>query len=337
MTLAAARVTLKQHRFEVGAGFLAALVAGISALVVVYRLNSLEVPFSCIDGWLGRADGPEGAGPCAALMRPWTSVLYEEGNRILEAMRVLPFAVGLLAGVPIVAHELEARTAQTAWSLEGSRVRWLVRQVAPILLVLGVAVGFAAVAIAILDTYKVASGDFAFFDLGLYGPLLVLRAFCAFGVGLMIGALLGRTLPASVLGAALALALALAVGAARDRWLWALPAVPIATVSADRNAEPQMLPRMLSTDWGYLTPDGRMISNEEGLALVPPEIAANDSPVQPVASDEWLSGRGYTLLPLGVSDEMALAWAPYEALIFGLVGSLSIATTIVVVDRRRPT
>ena len=337
MTLAAARVTLKQHRFEVGAGFLAALVAGISALVVVYRLNALEVPFSCIDGWLERADGPDRAGPCAALMRPWTSVLYEEGERIFEAMRILPFTVGLLAGVPIVARELEGRTAQTAWSLEGSRVRWLVRQVAPILVLLGVGVGFAAVAMAILDTYKVAVGDPGFLALGLYGPLVIFRAFAAFGAGLMIGALLGRTLPAFVLGAALALALALAVGAVRDRWLWSLPGVPIVTLSADPHAEPQMVPRMLTTDWGYLTPDGRMISNEEGLALVPPEIAANDSPVQPVASDEWLHERGYTLLPLGVSDEMALAWGPYEALIFGLVGSLSIATTIVVVNRRRPT
>lgn len=45
-------------------------------------------------------------------------------------------------GVPIVARELEARTAQTAWSLSGSRLRWLLRQMAPILILLGVTVSF---------------------------------------------------------------------------------------------------------------------------------------------------------------------------------------------------
>jgi hypothetical protein len=65
-------------------------------------------------------------------MRVWGGALAVDGEKLFMAMKILPFGVGLLAGVPIVARELEMRTAQTAWSLNGSRLRWLIRQVAPI-------------------------------------------------------------------------------------------------------------------------------------------------------------------------------------------------------------
>jgi hypothetical protein len=129
--------------------------------------------------------------------------------------------VGLLGG--IVARELEARTAQTAWSLSGSRLRWLIGQVAPILVVLGVTVTFAALAAGLLEANRQAWGEFTFHYLEEYGPLIVFRAFCAFGIGLPIGGLLGRTLPAFVLGAALSLALVFAVENVR------LPRTPLLT------------------------------------------------------------------------------------------------------------
>lgn len=39
---------------------------------------------------------------------------------------------------------------------------------------------------------------------------------------------------------------------------------------------------------------------------------------------------------MGVSDEMALGWAPYDGAIFGIVGVLSLAGAVVLVNRRRP-
>jgi len=159
---AAARVTLRQHRFEVGAAALAALVLGVSALVVEYRLRALNVAPGCIDNWLARADGPDGAGACVGPMHAWGEILGVEGGLIFGAMKYLPFAVGLLGGVPIVARELEARTAQTAWSLSDSRLRWLIGQVAPIRVVLGVTVTFAALAAGLLEANREAWGEFTF-------------------------------------------------------------------------------------------------------------------------------------------------------------------------------
>jgi hypothetical protein len=66
-------------------------------------------------------------------------------------------------------------------------------------------------------------------------------------------------------------------------------------------------------------------------------VAEQDPPEQPVYSLEWLANHGYALLVLGVTDELALGWAPYDALLFGLVGMASLAGTIVLVNRRRPT
>jgi len=333
--LAAARVTLKQHRFELGAVVLAGIVVGVSALLVAYRLDALGVAPGCIVDYLGRARGPAGTGECFGPMSAWSSILSREGGPVGTAMSLLPFAAGLLAGVPIVARELETRTAQTAWSLNASRMRWLVRQIVPVVIVVGLAVAFAGMAASVLQAHRQSWGELAFFDIGRHGPPVVARAFGAFGVGLLVGALLGRTLPAFVVGALLSVAVATAVGVARDGWLRELEPVVIMDESATR-ADVIIRPRTLQTGWAWLRPDGSQMSNDDALALVPVDVAEHDDPVQPIASMQWLEERGYALVPLGVTDERALDWTQYDALAFGLVGLGSIGGAVVVVNRRRP-
>lgn len=333
--LAAARVTLKQHRFELGAVVLAGIVVGVSALLVAYRLDALGVAPGCIVDYLTRADGPAGTGECFGPMRAWISILSQEGGPVAAAMGLLPFAAGLLAGVPIVAHELETRTAQTAWSLNASRMRWLVRQIVPVVIGVGLAVAFAGMAASVLQAHRQSWGELAFFDIGRHGPPVVARAFGAFGVGLLVGALVGRTLPAFVVGALLSVAVATAVGVARDGWLEELEPVVIMDESATRG-DVIIRPRTLQTGWAWLRPDGGQMSNDDALALVPADVAEHDHPEQPLASAQWLEERGYVLAPLGVTDERALGWTQYDALAFGLVGLGSIGGAVVVVNRRRP-
>jgi hypothetical protein len=340
--LAAARVTLKQHRFEILAAMLAAIAVGMWALFVQSRLDALNVPPSCIDNWLYRVDGPDGAGECAGRMRAWGEILTADGAIFtgegilhVSVMGMLPFATGLLGGIPIVARELEARTAQTAWSLNGSRLRWLLQQVAPVAILLGLAVIFSAIAASALAADRAAWGEPSFLDIGLHGPLLVVRAFAAFGVGLLVGALLGRTLPAFVLGVALSFAMLIFVGLARDAWLAGLEPIGIGEISP-ATGELVIAPRTVRTGWGWRTPDGNIISNEEALALVPPETSQQDDPGQQTHSAEWLAERGYTGPVLGVTEEMALGWAPYDGLLFGLVGVVGFAGAIALVNQRRP-
>jgi hypothetical protein len=253
-------------------------------------------------------------------------------------MPLLPFLVGLLGGVPLVARELEARTAQTAWSLFPSRVVWLIRQLAPVALLLGVSVAFAAFAASPVAADRVAwGGGFASSDLGLHGPLVLIRAFAAFGIGLFAGALLGRALPAFVLGGVLCFTLLTASGLARDAWRAGLAPVVIGE-APPAGGEVVVAPRSITTGYEWRGPDGqrvsfqaaRRIATAAGVPLPP----TNDS--QDVAAALWLDAHGYRLLIVGITDEMALGWASYEAAIFGALGLISLPTAFLLVRRRRP-
>ena len=71
--IAAALVTLKQHRFEVAFAALASIAVAVWALVTEFRLTSLGVPARCIDDWL--ITGSTGREDCAGAVREWGSIL----------------------------------------------------------------------------------------------------------------------------------------------------------------------------------------------------------------------------------------------------------------------
>ena len=323
LMLTSARLTLKLHRFEVGAAALAAVALGVAALVVVYRLNAINVPAGCFDVWL--AAGPDGAGACTDPVQAFATINEDEAGKIFAAMAVLPFAVGLLAGVPIVGRELESRTAQTAWSLNGSRLRWLVRQLVPITILVGVTVTFAALAANLLETTREPWYHSGFNDLPLHGPIVVARAFAALGVGLLVGALVGRSLPAFIVGAVVSILLLMGAGMASQSWLEGLPSEIIRNESA-AGAEPTFQGLMTAQAW--LGPDGTRLTMDEAMAKVP--LSASDQAT-------WLEDNGYQLVDLGVSDATLLGWQPYEIVGFTVVGVASLAAGAWVVNRRRPT
>ena len=177
MMLTSARIVLKHHRFEVGAAVILGLFAAVAALVISYRLNAVGVPAGCFEQWLA-GGGAEGAGACAGPVQTFATINEEEAGKLLAFMAVLPFIVGLLAGVSIVGRELETRTAQSA--LTPSRHRWLARQVGPILLVLTAAVALAAGAASVLETTREPWYHSTFGDLMLHGWPVIGRAVAAF-------------------------------------------------------------------------------------------------------------------------------------------------------------
>jgi hypothetical protein len=322
--LRSARLTLKHHRFEVGAGALGAVLLGAAALWVNSKLVALNVPRACFEAWIGTAGEP---GPdCQALVRAFATIDNEEAAKIFAAMAVFPIAAGLLAGVTLVGRELESRTAQTAWALAASRPQWFARQLWPVVLVLGVTIAFAAIAMTILEATLATFSTYVWKDLGLYGPLVVARAFGALGLGLVAGAIIGRTLPAFVLGALLSLVL-VAVGStgARAWWVNAQPRVEISARSVE---EAQPFDGILF-DQAWRAPDGSLVTMRDADALVPAEGA--DDPYT------WLIGQGYQVVEFGITGETAREWEPLE--IAGTVG-IGLALTlgaVLVVDRRRPT
>jgi hypothetical protein len=253
-------------------------------------------------------------------------------------MPLLPFLVGLLGGVPLVARELEARTAQTAWSLFPSRATWLLRQLAPVALVVGVSVAFAALAASPVAADRAAwGGGFASSDLGLHGPLVLIRAFAAFGIALFAGALLGRALPAFVLGGALCFTLLTASGLARDAWRDGLAPVVMGE-GPPPGGEVVIAPRSIATGYEWRTPEGQQISVQQARRIATaagvPLPKADDH--QDTAAGVWLATHGYQFVIVGITDEMALGWGPYEAAIFGALGLISLPTAFWLVQRRRP-
>jgi hypothetical protein len=311
--LSSVRLPLKQHRFEVGAAALAALLVGVSALVVAYRLNAVEMPAGCFDAWLrGAAESIAG---CVDPTRVWASINENEAGKVFAAMTILPFAVGLLGGVPLVARELEARTAQTAWFLWGSRLRWLARQLLPVIVLLGAVIAFAAFAMEPLEATQRGT---SVTHIALHGPIVIAWAFASLGIGLLVGAVLGRTLPAFIVGVVLCFVVAVAAVEVRLGWLDDHKTV-IGPIQGS------------GYSFGILVraPDGALLSFDEAYSRVPPG--------QGDYSDQWLIDNGYEYVQLGVTTETLMAWTPYEVAGLGLVGVAAIAATGLVVSRRRPT
>ena len=76
--------------------------------------------------------------------------------------------------------------------------------------------------------------------------------------------------------------------------------------------------------------DARQLATDAGVPLAAPDD------VQDTPAAIWLEEHGYTGVSLGVTDDMALGWAPYDGVTFGVVGMIGIAGTIMLVNRRRP-
>ena len=320
--LTSARLTLTHHRFEVAAATLAALVIGISALIVAYRLSAVGVPAGCFDAWLN-GGGAEGAANCAGPVQAFATINEGEAGRVFAAMGVLPFAVGLLGGVPLVGRELETGTAQTAWSLSGSRLRWLARQVSPVLVVLTVAVAFAALAVDVLEQTRAPWYHSAISDMALHGPIVIGRALSGFGIGLLLGAAIGRTLPALIVGVlAVLLAVAL-VGGVQFDWFRSHARLVISGQAGPGQDDG------LQFEQFWVGPDGSRLDDSSLMARIP---AANaDAPF------DWLAAHGYQRASLSLPVDVALGWIPYDVAIFaGLGGAASVGAGFVV-SRRRPT
>jgi hypothetical protein len=131
-----------------------------------------------------------------------------------------PFGMGLVLGVPIVAREIEGRTAGMAWTLSRSRAGWL----------RGRLVFAALVAVALLAVVVLASGILAgaivpnlkldrdFTWIGRRDWLIVARGLAALGIGVLVGAVVGRQLPGLLAAAFVSVLVFAGVSLAMDRW-----------------------------------------------------------------------------------------------------------------------
>lgn len=203
------------HRWEIGAVAVAALGLSAWALSVVPDLERLLA--------MCRA-ATELVAPCGSL-RDMGLVYSEESQTLLlmvtPLMGALPFAAGVILGAPLVARELEHGTAQLGWPLARSRARWLWIRFLPVVLMGLALLIIPAMAGEVVE--RALRPDFdpgaSFEHYGMRGPLLVLRFLPAVAAAALVGALLGRQLPAVLVAGVVVGAMAFGLGLTPPLWL----------------------------------------------------------------------------------------------------------------------
>lgn len=161
------------------------------------------------------------------------------------------------------------------------------------------------------------------FVVDLFGSIVIARGAVAFGVGLLTGAVVGRTLPALIIAAiACTFILVLAFGA-RQAWVTANQQlldgrngnVPGAIIASGSR---QM----------FIDPSGAVLTSEEAFARIPPGLA--DEEIGP-----WLSDNMREVY-LGVPPSGVPTWERLEVIGLGATTALLLVGSFVAVNHRRP-
>jgi multisubunit Na+/H+ antiporter MnhC subunit len=231
------------------------------------------------------------------------------------------YAVPLVLGVPVVTREIEQRTAMIAWSLAGSRLRWLAWRAGSVLVIGMVPIGVLAFAAEGLAGVHAPGSDLGFLQHGARGISLMTRAGLMLVVAVALGAAIGRLLPSLMIGIALAVGLSTAVES--------LPPYGVAPTELMLSGSNFEGGHPLQTGHGYRAPDGTPISDDEAEAMLM-AIYEEYSPQLPPASvlpqDVYYGIAGSRYFEVLARESAVLIGATV------LVGGLAAA----VVQRRRP-
>jgi hypothetical protein len=299
------------------------ILLGLAVLVIVATLGIAwqtrvvrEEQLACYRETPSAEEG-DAVSPCHAYDRQMDPLQVAAGFAKVGVIGV-PLLMGAFLGVPIVARELEGRTAHLSWSVSRSRRRWLIQRAAPPLAV--VALGSVAVGIAgdVLTHAApwVEGSDPGFEDWYSRGPQVAVRAAAVFGIALAAGALIGRQLPAVLVTGGATLALFLAAYFVLDGWMEAaaepVPIAPTTIVSG----------KIYGSGWrddatGALLGDEEMAFEEEDLD-----------------EDGW--PRGYTMIFYMVPSDRYGEFVLREAGLFGAAAAGALAAGVLVTQRRRP-
>jgi hypothetical protein len=218
--LRAIRLSYAMQRFELR--FLLAVVAMVvlAALAIAWQTRAVrEEQLACYRDAAPVGEGSVGS-PCED-QDPMLRTLENAAAFAKVGVIATPFVLGMFLGVPLVAREVEGRTAPIAWSLSRSRRRWLLHRAAPVVAVVALASLLAGVAGEVLTRAAPwAEGvDPGFNDYGSRGGLVAVRGLAVVAVGLVMGALVPRQLPALLLAGGATLALFLALTLVMDGWM----------------------------------------------------------------------------------------------------------------------
>jgi len=264
------------------------------------------------------------------------SDLGDWGRQLLYLSWGAPFGMGLVLGVPLVSREVEQRTAGMAWTLSGSRAWWLARRVGFLALVIVGLLGVLAIVselltAAVLPTLQLDS-DFTWY--GRRGWLIVARGLASLGIGVLLGAAIGRLLPAMLVAGFASVLVFVGLSLGMDRWLEAdallLPAM-------NGNAGSEIGDRSLG--WRIELASGEVVTPDElfgrlGMINVNEDMDGRlfDSPDGTLRPENFIGWSRELLVPGRMYPTTVLR----ESTVAGGVGALLLLLAAAVVGRRRP-
>jgi len=293
----------------------AVVVLTVGSVLVAWQTHETRAAFDvCLAGVA------PGSNACQSISAPLNDLSLWGGTAKLAA-QWMPLILGLFLGVPVVAREIEGRTAAMAWALDPGRGRWLLQRTLPVLavvLVAGILIGIGGELVTLAPPFQEHPLGAGFSDYGSRLGQVPVRAIAVLVLGIAIGTLVPRQLPALLLtgGATLGLFMALTLG--MGAWMQA-EAEPI-PIDHGYEAGAHLYEQVFQDD-----ATGALISTAEF-----------DQQQVPTDNPEASAPPGMTRVWLGVPGEKYGLWVLRESgILLGLTVLVG-AATLVLVRRRRP-
>ncbi len=310
---APARLTLRLHRFEVVAfGLLVGVGVGLAVLVAA-RLDALGYGPECA---LGLRDGTVPAG-CEFKVNVFYGQVQREASPVSAILGFVPYAAALLLGVAVVGREVDRGTTRLAWALSPSRQRWFLQRLVPVLLTtvaIGLAAGLAADRL-LASTEPGVDPANAFAQFGSRGAVLAARVAFVFSIGVLVGSVLGRMLPAVILGGLIAIVGLVGGTWVHERWIRSEAVVMDGAGLND-----------LYVDERFRTPSGELVGWDEVERYDPPPSDPNFDGIWPTLPQVVIGVPGTRYGEIQLREIAALAGGSLAALL----------AAAIVVQRRRP-
>jgi hypothetical protein len=317
-------VDFRLHRFEVVAVWLGGLALTVAALLISQHFSTVNAPAGCFASVDVHGAVSIGRPECVAAVNAYARIDTNEAGPYFAFPLIFAAAAGLLLGVAAMSRELERGTAPLPWTLTGSRWRWLGARATVLLLLVLAAVLPVALAGDYLEGVRAPGVEAAksFADEAARGwPLLAVSA-ASFCVGLAIGTLMGRQLPALIVAAVVMGMILTGVAVAMDHWSAAV--AETRPVDAGRLGDRSIDARFQSHA------DGRLLSMTEATALQPlrPDLPEG------TVDDRWLQENFTEVLLLVPGNRYPEAVALRSAVLI-LVAAASAGLSLLLVERRR--
>jgi ABC-type transport system involved in multi-copper enzyme maturation permease subunit len=203
-------IWLTWRQFRAAAAMMSAALAGLAAIL------ALTGPGMADDYSAGIAGCTTQSGGCSDFVHRFFQDHQDAFLAVTAVVMVLPALIGLFWGAPLIARELEAGTHRLVWNQSITRTRWLAVKLGLTGLAAMTAAGLGSLAVTWWSSPidKTAAGDFPRMEPLLFdarGIVPIGYAAFAFALGVTVGMLVRRTLPAMAITLAVFVAVQIAM------------------------------------------------------------------------------------------------------------------------------